>query len=59
MGFMLFPVIGSTYYYSEQRMRGVAKRELIGRNCVKFVHTLCLRQIGGPEVNKFKYAGRK
>ena len=40
-------------------MRGVAKRELIGRNGVKFVHTLCLRQSGGPEVNKFKYAGRK
>ena len=51
-------------YNSEQRMRGVvkrrlAKRELIGRNCVKFVHTLCLRQSGGPEVNKFKYGGRK
>ena len=45
--------------YSEQRMRSVAKRELIGRNGVKFVHTLCLRQSGGPEVNKFKYGGRK
>ena len=48
-------------YYSDHRMRGVANRQLIGTNGVKFVHTcnLCLRESGGPEVNKFKYGGRK
>ena len=45
---------------SEQRMRGVAKRELIGRNGVKFVYLMPPTECWtGSQQIQILYGGRK